>query len=158
MSGKATFRVGGDEVVLADVCAPLSSLTIPLLELVLVTGVAWMAVGWMDVTPHVDVGMRNMVVLVWALLALWRFLLPLVASRRRRFIVTDKRILARGRRGAVDSIPLRQIHSVRRERGGLTVAVYGYPQPIVFERVGKARAVEKTLGTALEKGPQRARG
>ena len=45
MSGKAAFRVGGDEVVLADVCAPLSSLTIPLLELVLITGVAWMAIG-----------------------------------------------------------------------------------------------------------------
>lgn len=149
MAGKAPFRVGGDEVVLADVCAPLSALTIPLLELVAVTGVAWMAVGWMDVTPHVDPGLRNIVVLFWALIVLWRFIVPLVASRRRRFIVTDKRILARGRRGAVDSIPLRQIHSVRRERGGINVAVYGYAQPIVFERVGKTRSVEKVLQRAL---------
>ena len=149
MAGKAPFRVGGDEVVLADVCAPLSSLTIPLLELVAVTGVAWMAVGWMDVTPHVEPGLRNIVVLIWALIVLWRFIVPLVASRRRRFIVTDKRILARGRRGAVDSIPLRQIHSVRRDHGGLTVAVYGFAQPIRFEQVGKARAVEKTLQRAL---------
>lgn len=149
MSGNAAFRVGGDEVVLADVCAPVSTLTIPLLELVLITGVAWMAIGWMDVTPHVDPAMRNLVVLLWALLALWRFVGPLVASRRRRFVVTDKRILARGRRGAVDSIPLRQIHSVRRERGGLNVAVYGYAQPIRFERVGKTRAVEKTIKAQL---------
>ena len=48
MSGKAAFRVGGDEVVLADVCAPLSSLTIPLLELVLITGVASMAIGRLE--------------------------------------------------------------------------------------------------------------
>ena len=92
MSGKAAFRVGGDEVVLADVCAPLSSLTIPLLELVLITGVAWMAIGWMDVTPYIDPAVRNATVLVWALVALWRFVGPVVASRRRRFIVTDKRI------------------------------------------------------------------
>ncbi|WJY96930.1 hypothetical protein [Corynebacterium fournieri] len=155
MSGKAPFRVGGDEVVLADVCAPISSLTIPLLEVVAVTGVAWMAIGWMDVTPHVDAGMRNIVVLVWALLVLWRFVLPLVASRRRRFILTDKRILARGRRGAVDSIPLRQIHSVRREHGGLQVAVYGYAQPVVFERVGRTRAVEKAVQRALTGQRQR---
>ena len=148
MSGKAAFRVGGDEVVLADVCAPLSSLTIPLLELVLITGVAWMAIGWMDVTPYIDPAVRNATVLVWALVALWRFVGPVVASRRRRFIVTDKRILARGKRG-VDSIPLRQIHSVRRDHGGLTVAVYGFAQPIRFEQVGKARAVEKTLQRAL---------
>ena len=149
MSGKATFRVGGDEVVLADVCAPLSSLTIPLLEIVLATGVAWMAIGWMDVTPHFDPAMRNIVVLIWAILALWRFVAPLVSSRRRRFVVTDKRVLARGRRGAVDSIPLRQIHSVRRERGGLWVALYGYAQPVRFDDVGKTRAVEKTLRAQL---------
>ena len=149
MANKAVFRVGEDEVVLADVCAPLSSLTFPLLELVALTGVAWMAIGWMDVTPHIDPGMRNIVVLIWAMLALWRFVLPLVSSRRRRFVVTDKRVLARGRRGAVDSIPLRQIHSVRRERGGLGVALYGYAQPVRFDRVGKTRAVEKVLQAQL---------
>ena len=151
MAGKAPFRVGGDEVVLADVCAPLSSLTIPLLELVAVTGVAWMAIGWMDVTPHVNPQTRNLVVLAWAVLVAWRFLVPLAASRRHRFIVTDKRILARGKRGAVDSIPLRQIHSVRRERGGLWVALYGYAQPVRFERVAKTRAVEKVLQAQLRR-------
>lgn len=151
MAGKAPFRVGEDEVVLADVCAPLSSLTIPLLEIVLATGVAWMAIGWMDVTPHVNPQTRNLVVLAWSVLVAWRFLVPLAASRRHRFIVTDKRILARGKRGAVDSIPLRQIHSVRRERGGLWVALYGYAQPVRFERVAKTRAVEKVLQAQLRR-------
>lgn len=149
MANKAVFKVGEDETVLADVCAPLSSLTFPLLELVAVTGLAWMAIGWMDVTPHFDPAMRNIVVLIWAIVALWRFVVPLVSSRRRRFVITDTRVLARGRRGAVDSIPLRQIHSVRRERGGLWVALYGYAQPVRFDDVGKTRAVEKTLRAQL---------
>ena len=149
MANKAVFKVGEDETVLADVCAPLSSLTFPMLELVAVTGLAWMAIGWMDVTPHFDPAMRNIVVAIWAILVVWRFVAPLVSSRRRRFVVTDKRVLARGRRGAVDSIPLRQIHSVRRERGGLWVAFYGYAQPVRFDDVGKTRAVEKTLRSLL---------
>lgn len=149
MANKAVFKVGEDETVLADVCAPLSSLTFPLLELVAVTGLAWMAIGWMDVTPHFDPAMRNIVVAIWAILVVWRFVAPLVSSRRRRFVVTDKRVLARGRRGAVDSIPLRQIHSVRRESGGLWVALYGYAQPVRFDDVGKTRAVEKTLRALL---------
>jgi len=147
---RAQFKVGEGEIVLADVCAPLSSLTIPLLEVIMLTGVAWMAIGWMDVTPGVDSLLRNAVVGVWALIVLWRFVGPVMASRRRRFVVTDKRILARGKRGAVDSIPHRQIHSVRRHRGGISVAVYGYDRPIYFERVGKSRAVEKVLQAQLQ--------
>lgn len=146
---KAPFAVGEDEVVLADVSAPLSSLTIPLMELIVITGVAWMAIGWMDVTPHVDPFVRNIVVAAWAVLVAWRFVGPLAAARRRRFVVTNRRILARGRRGAVDSIPHRQIHSVRKERGGITVAVYGYQRPIHFEKVGKTRAVEKVLAAQI---------
>lgn len=149
MSKKVRFQTHDGEQVLVDVCAPLSTLTFPLMELIVITGVAWIAIGWMDVTPGIDPALRNLVVLLWALLALWRFVGPLVASRRRRFMLTDRRILARGRRGAVDSIPLEQIHSARRVKGGISVAVYGYDRPLVFEDVGKARAVDKTLQKAL---------
>lgn len=121
------------------------------MELIVITGVAWITIGWMDVTPGIDPALRNLVVLLWALLALWRFVGPLVASRRRRFMLTDRRILARGRRGAVDSIPLEQIHSARRVKGGISVAVYGYDRPLVFEDVGKARAVDKALQKALNR-------
>ena len=44
---------------------------------------------------------------------------------------------------------LQPLREQRRERGGINVAVYGYAQPIVFERVGKTRSVEKTLQRAL---------
>ena len=149
MSRKVRFQTNKGEQVLVDVCAPLSTLTFPLMELIVITGVAWIAIGWMDVTPNVDPVLRNVVVLAWALLALWRFVAPLVSSRRRRFILTDRRILARGRRGAVDSIPLEQVHSARRVKGSISVAVYGYDRPLLFEQVGKARAVDKALQKAL---------
>lgn len=151
MSKKVRFQTHDGEQVLVDVCAPLSTLTFPFMELIVITGVAWIAIGWMDVTPGIDPALRNLVVVLWALLALWRFVGPLVASRRRRFMLTDRRILARGRRGAVDSIPLEQIHSARRVKGGISVAVYGYDRPLVFEDVGKARAVDKALQKALNR-------
>ena len=149
MSKKVRFQTHDGEQVLVDVCAPLSTLTFPLMELIVITGVAWIAIGWMDVTPGIDPALRNLAVALWALLALWRFVGPLMASRRRRFMLTDRRILARGHRGAVDSIPLEQIHSARRVKGGISVAVYGYDRPLVFEQVGKARAVDKALQKAL---------
>ena len=121
------------------------------MELIVITGVAWIAIGWMDVTPGIDPALRNLVVALWALLALWRFVGPLVASRRRRFMLTDRRILARSARGAVDSIPLRQIHSFRRQRGGLSIALWGFDQPVFFPQVGKARAVERALDESLRR-------
>ncbi|WP_301925400.1 hypothetical protein [Corynebacterium glaucum] len=151
MARQVEFRVGEGEVVLADVNAPLSTLIFPLLELVVLTGVAWIAIGWMDITPGIPPVVRNLVVALWALLAFLRFLLPLLRTRRRRFIVTDRRVLARGRSGSVDSIPLRQIHSVRRSRGGIDLGIYGFGSPIHFEQVGKSRQVEKVLHSRLRR-------
>lgn len=150
-ASRVKFQLGEDEVVLADTTAPLSAMIFPLLELIVLTGVAWMAIGWMDITPHISVELRNSVVGVWAVLLLWRFVLPLLRLRRRRFLVTNRRVLARGRRGAVDSIPLRQIHSFRRQRGGLSISVWGFDRPVFFERVGKVRAVERVLAHALRR-------
>ena len=142
---KVRFQLEEGELVLADVTSPLSSLIFPLLELVLVTGVAWIAIGWMDVTPAVGVAARNALVGVWALLVLWRFVLPVVRARRRRLVVTDRRVLVRGPRGAVDSIPHRQIHSARRAKGGLDIAVHGFGRPLHYESVGKAKQVERLI-------------
>ncbi len=129
-------------------CAPLSTLVFPFLELLLITGVAWIVIGFMDQPESiVDTRLRNAVVGVWALLGLWRFVLPLIRSRRQRFVVTNKRILARSGelRPRVDSIPLHQIHSVRRHKGGINVAVYGFDRPVYFPHVGRAKRVEEIL-------------
>lgn len=145
MADKVRFRVEEGELLLADVTSPLSSLIFPLLELVLITGVAWMAIGWMDVTPAVDVLVRNATVGVWAVLVLWRFVMPVVRARRRRLVVTDRRVLVRGSRGAVDSIPHQQIHSAHRTKGGLDIAVHGFARPLHYDSVGKAKQVERLI-------------
>ncbi|WP_092255893.1 PH domain-containing protein [Corynebacterium cystitidis] len=144
----ARFQLGRGEYARADMCAPLSTLVFPFLELLLITGVAWIVIGFMDQPESiVDTRLRNAVVGVWALLGLWRFVLPLIRSRRQRFVVTNKRILARSGelRPRVDSIPLHQIHSVRRHKGGINVAVYGFDRPVYFPHVGRAKRVEEIL-------------
>lgn len=141
------FKVGEDEVVLADITAPLGSLVFPLLELILITGISWIAIGWMDVTTTVPLALRNGVVVLWLVLSVWRFVVPVVRGRRRRFIVTDRRVLARGGTGKVDSIPHSQIHSARRAGGGVNLTVYGFPRPIRFDQVGKTRQVERLINS-----------
>ncbi|WP_394282169.1 hypothetical protein [Corynebacterium sp.] len=144
----ARFQLGRGEYARADMCAPLSTLVFPFLELLLITGVAWIVIGFMDQPgTYVNMQLRNAVVLVWAALGVWRFVLPLVRSRRQRFVVTNKRILARSGelRPRVDSIPLGQIHSVRRHKGGISVAIYGFDRPVYFPHVGRAKRVEQIL-------------
>lgn len=147
---RARFRLGSGEYVRADMCAPLSTLTFPFLELVLITGICWIVIGYMDQPGSTfDVQLRNGVVLVWAALSVWRFILPLLRSRKQRFMVTNKRVLARSGelRNRVDSIPLSQIHSARRYKGGISLAVYGFDRPIYFPHVGKSKKVEQILRT-----------
>ena len=138
------LRLARGEVVLADTTSPLTTLIFPLLELVVITAVCWMAIGWMDANG-ISSGLRNLIVLIWAIVGVVRFCWPLATSRRRRFVVTNHRVLARSRRGAVDSIPFGQIHSAHREQGGISLAVYGFERPLYFPEVGRSRKVEKIL-------------
>ena len=106
-------------MVRADLTSPMRTLTFPVLELILVTGLSWMLIGWLD-QPGMgtDPQLRNAVVLIWAALAFWRFALPLLKARRRRFVVTDRRIVVRAGawRARTDSIPFQDIRSVKRRR------------------------------------------
>lgn len=147
MARQADFAIGEDEVVLADVSAPISTLVFPLLEAVVITGVVWIALGWFDVNFELDPLVRNLVVLGWVLLVLWRFIVPVTRARRRRFVVTDRRVLSRGPRGAVDSIPRQHIHSARKTGGGISLAVYGFERPLFFDQVGKPKQVEKIINS-----------
>ncbi len=142
------MKVNDGEVILADTCGPLSGLVFPLLELIVLTGVCWMGIGWMD-GHGVDPAFRNLVVVLWAVLAAVRFILPVVSSRRRRFMVTDRRVLARSGRGGSDSIPLQQIHSARRDRGALVLGVYGVDHPLRYPAVGKVKKVERVINTRI---------
>lgn len=146
------FRVGREERVLVDLTSSLHSLTFPVLELILITGLFWIGLGYLD-RPDVEAAMelRNAVVVLWAGLATWRFLLPLVRSRRRRFMVTDRRVVVRaGRfRARVDSIPLHQIYRVNRRRNRISLAIAGYDRPLYFRDIPKAKKAVATIERSL---------
>ena len=106
-----------------------------------------MLIGWMDSTG-VGADLRNLVVLIWAVLALWRFLQPVIRLRRRRFVVTNKRVVVMQGR-SVESIPFVQIRSAHRYRGGLNIGVFGYAQPVYFPDVGRTKRVEELIRRQL---------
>ncbi|QGU03890.1 PH domain-containing protein [Corynebacterium comes] len=146
------FQPGQGEVVRADLTSPLRVLTFPVLELILVTGLSWMLIGWLDQPGMaVDPQLRNTIVLIWAVLALWRFVLPLFKARRRRFVVTDRRIVVRAGalRARTDSIPFRDIRSVKRRRSGITLAITGYDRPLYFPDVPRAKKVTAMIESSL---------
>ena len=108
-----------------------------------------MLIGWMDVHA-VDVALRNFVVLLWFLLAVWRFIWPVIRSRRQRCVVTNKRVIfMRGGPGRVESIPLAQIRGASKFHGGINIGVIGYSQPVYFPHVGRAKRVEELIRRQL---------
>ena len=120
----------------------------PLLELILITGVAWIAIGWADVNIFNPL-VHNGLVVLWGVLAAWRFLLPLVRARRKRFIVTNQRVIAReGKRTA--SVPMGDIAGVRRRRGGISLAIRGYDRAMYFPELPKNRKLERIIDDAVQ--------
>ncbi|MDY3126556.1 MAG: hypothetical protein SOW59_00280 [Corynebacterium sp.] len=146
------LTMGPGEVTHVDVTAPYRALTFPVLELILVTGVCWIGIGWLD--AHMvaqDYLLRNTLVAAWLVLVLWRFVLPVIRQRRKRFIVTNRRIIARAAQlsSTVDSIPLRDIVGVRRRRGGITLAIRGYDRTLYFPDVARSKLVERALNQQI---------
>ncbi|WBT09321.1 hypothetical protein PAB09_03035 [Corynebacterium sp. SCR221107] len=147
-------NLGPDEYVLVDVTSSLASLTYPVVQLTLITGVAWMGIGFIDQPQPeviVDTGMRNIFVGVWALLVLWRFVLPVIKARRQRLILTNKRLILRapGLRGYSDSIPLHAIRQVMRRGKSLHLAIRGYDRPITINDVPRARKVAEIIDSSI---------
>lgn len=136
----------------ADLTAPARTLFFPFLELILITGVCAIAVGYMD-RPGVDWEpiLRNAVLVLWAGLGTWRFLLPLARARRQRFTVTNHRVIVRSGewRSRADSILLRDIRSARRYRRGISLAVRGYHRPLYFPDVPRAKKVAQLIERPL---------
>jgi len=148
------MKMGQGEVKRADVSAPFRALVFPFLELILITGVLWIAIGWCD-AQGVDPMLRNGLVVLWAGLSTWRFLIPLYRARRKRFIVTNQRIVARPAKltAKVDSIPLGQVLDVARRRKGISLAVRGFSYPLYFGGVPKSKKVVGEINNALHPSP-----
>ena len=162
--GGRGLAIKPDEQVLVDMTAPTSTLVFPFLEVILLTGVAWMGIGWLDNPPSLPdlaagvfgpVLLHNSVVTVWLVLVVWRFVLPLLRSRKQRFIVTNQRIVARPAKltAKVDSIPLGQVLDVARRRKGISLAVRGFSYPLYFGGVPKSKKVFGEINNALHPSP-----
>src|SRR5699024_3742053 len=137
-----------------DVTAPYRALLWPVMELILITGISWIAIGWLDVqvdNQGLDVMLRNEVVAIWAGLSLWRFVLPVTRLRRKPCIGTNHRVigLAPPFQGQTDSIPLRDIVGVRRRRGGLSLGIRRYDRALHFPDVPKTKRIEMLLNQQL---------
>lgn len=128
--------------MLVDVTTAKRAMLFPFLELILITGVAWMGIGWLDAHGYP----RNAVVIGWGLLCLWRFVLPLISQRRRRFTVYPDHIVAKAN-GKRDVIPMTDITGVRRRRGGITLAVRGYD--LYFPDLPAPRKIERIIAEQL---------
>ncbi|MEJ4099657.1 PH domain-containing protein [Corynebacterium mastitidis] len=145
----AGFSLEPRERVVVDVSAPLSTLTLPALEAILLTGVAWIVIGYLD-RPEVSVSLdlRNALVGLWALALCWRLVLPLCRVRRQRFMVTTRRILVRGPGlGArTDEMPLHYVRGARKKgRGRLALGLMGYDRPLVFARIPRPKRVAQAI-------------
>ena len=143
------------EVVFADMTCPFSTLAYPVLELVVITGLAWMGIGYLD-SPNVpwivDMNLRNGVVGLWAILVVLRFLLPVVRLRRRRLLVTNRRVTIRnaGFRGASYTIPLNAVREVGRRRSTILLSVRGHDRPVLISEVPRTRKVQAQIEAARE--------
>ncbi|ALC05172.1 membrane protein [Corynebacterium deserti GIMN1.010] len=157
MQGNRLDRhVAQEDRIHVDLTSPLSAMLFPILELIVITGICWMGIGFLDQLPGLDgtnpadafpEGTRNLIVLIWAVLAAWRFGLPLIRQRRFRVILSDRKLLIRraGLRTGWDSIPLSYVQRVQRRRNSLIINVGGHHRPYVINQVPKARKVEAML-------------
>lgn len=146
------FQPGQGEVVRADLTSPMRTLTFPVLELILVTGLSWMLIGWLDRPDMVvDPQLRTAVLIIWLVLAVWRFVLPLLRARRRRFVITDRRIVVRagGLWSRADSIPFRDIRTVKRRRNGISLAISGHDRPLYFPDMPRSKKVAGMIENSL---------
>ena len=104
-----------------------------------------------------DTNIRNLMVGIWAALALWRFVLPTIRLRNRRIMVNDERIIIHSAtlRPTTHTIPLKSIRAVNRKRNELILTVIGQPQPVVLRDVAYSRRVQEEMSAAMARTPAR---
>ena len=158
MSGR--MIPGPGEHVLVDVRAPLREMIFPFLETVLVTGVLWIVIGWFDAADAGRYGVgplrlppewRNGFVFLWAVLVVWRFVLPLLRKRRRRMIVTDHRIIFRadGFRARPRTLAISAVTWAEKERGLLAVYLRDSDLPVYYSGLPKIRKIARMINDPL---------
>lgn len=152
MSPLTTFQPHPEERVLADFTVRARDLAWPLLEAIAITGVAWIAIGWIDASEfgalYATPSVHNAVVLAWALLLVWRLVLPTARRRRQRIFLTTGRLVVRGPsfRARPIGVDLYDLTAVNRRRATIFLhRVDG--RPLVLRAVPRARRVADLITT-----------
>ena len=139
-----------DEEVIIDTNPTFGGLIWPLMELMASTGIIWLVIGLIDKNPTTATDLaplRTILMLVWLFILLWRVAMPALRWLRKRFILTDRRILLRNGlvRANVSSIDLRSVRGVRRKGSNLLLATYGFGEPVLVPNVPSCRKVAKLV-------------
>lgn len=140
--------------VRVDVTSPLRALIVPAAELIALTGVVWILLGFIDAgSIPVDTRTRNWIVGLWATFGGLRFVLGVLRARRRRIILTNQRLLVRnaGLRGSTTEIPLPSIREMYRHRGTISLSIHGHDRLLVLPKVPKAKKVHVALSQEISR-------
>lgn len=170
----AKVRFEPNEVVLAELSPSRRAAFFPIVELVLITGLIWMAIGMIDghlageavkflgYEPHpltkageltrddtlisLVWGRRALLVL-WAILAWRRCIRHLIYRQRSRMVLTDQRLItATGHlRSHIAQVPLAHIVDARQRGQEVSVYVAGTRMPVVLRQVPHAKKFTKLL-------------
>ena len=177
MAAKIRFEPG--EQLLAELNPSRRSVVFPVLELVVLTGVLWLAIGtvdgWLDSllrtaqgwTAHppldnadalpgnpqvtVAVWLRRALVVVWVVAAWRRCLRHLLFRRRSRMLLTDRRLItATGHvRSEIGQLPLSEVIDVSSRGRTVTLHIRGSMYPVVLHDVPSPRKFIRLLRSAL---------
>lgn len=147
------------ETVVADLVAPLHTLTFPVLETILLTAVFFGGLGVVDryeIAAALGTNaapLRLILLGCWAVGVIWRLVVPLWRSRRRRVLVTDQRLVARPARitGRADTIGCAYIQGAARTRGGrVAVTVVGSATPIILDQVPRPKRLAQVIAAQAQ--------
>lgn len=140
------------EVLLAELSPSRRSVFFPVLELLLVTGIIWMGIGFLDsgdfsLPQPQDMWVRRILLLLWVWLAWRRCIKHLIFRSRSRMVLTDQRLItATGHlRSQIAQIPLANIVDARAQGGDVAVYVAGARVPIILHSVPQAKKFVRIL-------------
>ena len=138
------------EAILLDTNPTFGRLVWPLLELMVITGVCWLLIGFIDgpaIAPGDLQGVRQLLLFAWLGLILWRVVRPVLVWLGERFVLTDRRIILRRGivRPQVVSIDLRSVRAVNRKGGVLYLHTRSFGPPLAVEDIPSSRKVAKLV-------------
>jgi len=157
----ANPKLAPGEHILVNVTATMRAMLFPTLELLLITGLGWMIIGYFDRIPTYDelgvqtgltlsVQGRNMLVVAWMVLGFLRFVLPLVrACRSRPWGGPPPGVCgAPGLTTSLDTIPLVGIYNASRRGNHLIVNTHGFG-PILIRNMPRTKKIAQTINDAI---------